>query len=327
MARLPLHTLPAFRALARLQNLRAAAEQLHLTHSAVSQQLRLLEEQIGFQLFDRRGRRIVLNNAGAALQRAVEPALDQLDEGLRAAAVASGGGTHYLRVTSLPSFAQRWVLPRMASWRQRHPDIRMELHASQQVVDLAREGFHAALRTGPGPWRGLVAERLLDSPLVALGSAQAARRLLGAPPEALADEPLLGHGPSWERWFALAGQRVKVKPVAWFNDAGMMLQAAEQDLGLALAREVLAADALRERRLYRLSPVALQDEESYAYWLVYPPELSDWPPLQALRAWLHDELSASMSVPELSPPGTAPEDPTGSRSRAASGAARRRRAR
>ena len=71
MARLPLHTLPAFRTLARLQNLRAAAEQLHLTHSAVSQQLRLLEEQIGFRLFDRNGRRIVLNAAGSAFLRAV----------------------------------------------------------------------------------------------------------------------------------------------------------------------------------------------------------------------------------------------------------------
>jgi LysR family transcriptional regulator, glycine cleavage system transcriptional activator len=111
MARLPLHTLPTFRTVAKLANLRAAAEELHLTHSAVSQQIRLLEEQIGFQVFDRRGRRIVLNNAGTALLRAVEPALAQLDEGLRAASVASGGGTHYLRVTSLPSFAQRWVLP------------------------------------------------------------------------------------------------------------------------------------------------------------------------------------------------------------------------
>lgn len=301
MARLPLHTLPAFRTVAKLANLRAAADELHLTHSAVSQQIRLLEEQIGFQVFARRGRRIVLNNAGAALLRAVEPALDQLDEGLRAAAVASGGNTHYLRVTSLPSFAQRWVLPRMGSWRQRHPDIGMELHSSQQVVGLSREGFHAALRTGAGPWRGLVCERLLDSPLIVLGSAQAARRLLGATPAALADEPLLGHGPTWERWFALAGERVKVKPVAWFNDAGMMLQAAEQDLGLALSREVLAADALREGRLFRLSPISLEDEETYAYWLVYPPELSDWPPLLALRDWLHDELAASMQPAPLRP--------------------------
>jgi len=329
MARLPLHVLPTFRTVARLANLRAAADELHLTHSAVSQQIRLLEEQIGFQLFDRRGRRIALNNAGSALLRAVEPALDQIDEGLRAASVAAGGGRDYLRVTSLPSFAQRWLLPRMASWRAAHPDIGMELHASQQVMDLSREGFHAALRTGSGPWRGLLAERLLESPLIVLGSAQAARRLLGRPVAALADEPLLGNGPTWERWFALAGERIRVKPVAWFNDAGMLLQAAEQDLGLALAREVLAADALREGRLYRLASLALEDEASYPYWLVYPPELRDWPPLQALRSWLSDELAASMKTlpAPLTPPGTAPEGRTESRSRVATAAPGRRRAR
>jgi LysR family glycine cleavage system transcriptional activator len=329
MARLPLHTLPTFRTVARLANLRAAAEELHLTHSAISQQIKLLEEQIGFELFERRGRRIVLNAAGAALLRSVEPALAQIDDGLRAAAAAAGGGRHQLRVTVLPSFAQRWWLPRMASWRTRHPDIGIELHTSQQVVDLVRDGFHAALRTGPGPWRGLVCERLFDLPLIALGSPNAARRLLGAPPAALADEPLLGDGPTWERWFALAGVRAKVRPVAEFNDAGMLLQAAEQDLGLALARELLAADALRDGKLYRLSPIAVQDDEAYAYWLCWPPALQDWPPLLALRRWLLDELKQSrLALPggaPVSPAGTAPAGRTGSRSRAASAAAPKRR--
>jgi LysR family glycine cleavage system transcriptional activator len=291
--RLPLQTLPAFRAVARLSNLRAAAEELHLTHSAVSQQIKLLEERIGFELFDRRGRRIALNAAGEALLRAVEPALTQLDDGMRAAAAAAGGTAHRLRVTLLPSFAQRWWMPRMASWRERHPDIAIELHTSQQVIDLQREGFHAALRQGNGDWRGLDAERLLDSPLIAVGSPTAARRLLGRGPEALADEPLLGDAPLWESWFALAGLRCRVNPVASFNDAGMMLQAAEQDLGLALARELLVADALRDGRLMRLSSLELTKDQAYALWFAYPSGLRDWPPLQALRAWVLDELKRS----------------------------------
>ncbi|MCW5666655.1 MAG: LysR family transcriptional regulator [Piscinibacter sp.] len=331
MARPPLHTLPTFRTVARLANLRAAAEELHLTHSAVSQQIRLLEEQIGFALFDRRGRRIVLNAAGAALLRSVEPALEQIDDGLRAAAAAAAVGEHTLRVTVLPSFAQRWWLPRMASWRERHPDIGIELHTSQQLVDLQRDGFHAAVRTGPGPWRGLECERLFEMPLIALGSPNAARRLLGQPARAFADEPLLGDAPTWERWFALAGERIKVRPVAEFNDAGMLLQAAEQDLGIALARAVFAADALREGRLYRLSPIEVNYENAYAYWLCWPPALRDWPPLRALRRWLVDELQRSLSAlnaapAPLSPPGTAPAGPTGSRSRAASAPRAKRRA-
>ena len=107
MSRIPLHVLPTFRAVARLQNLRAAAEEMSVTHSAVSQQVRLLEEQLGFQLFDRRGRRIVLNPAGAALLRSVEPALAQIDDGVQAAAAAAAGNQQRMRVTVLPSFAQR----------------------------------------------------------------------------------------------------------------------------------------------------------------------------------------------------------------------------
>ena len=319
--RLPLQTLPAFRAVARLANLRAAAEELHLSHSAVSQQIQLLEEQLGFPLFERRGRRIALNAAGSALLGAVEGALGQLDDGMRAAAAAACDTEHRIRLTLLPSFAQRWLLPRMASWRERHPGIGIELHASQQIVDLQREGFHAALRQGQGTWRGLEAERLLDSPLIAVGSPNAARRLLGRDPATFADEPLLGHGATWDQWFLLTGKRVRVTPVAEFNDAGMILQAAEQDLGLALGREVLAADALRAGRLYRLSPLALNDPDAYAYWLAYPPALRDWPPLVALRHWLHEEIAGTQAplanAASLIPPEeTAPVGRTGNRSRA-----------
>ncbi|MDH5537933.1 MAG: LysR substrate-binding domain-containing protein [Rhizobacter sp.] len=293
MACLPLQTLPTFRAVAQRANLRAAAEELHLTHSAVSQQIKLLEEQIGFAVFDRRGRRVVLNAAGAALLRAVEPALTQLDDGLRAAAAASGSAEQHIRITLLSSFAQRWLLPRIGLWRERHPDIGLELHTSQNLVDLQREGFHAALRQGGGQWRGLRTVCLTDSPLIALGSPVAARRLRDRDTAALADEPLLGSAALWQRWFALNGVRARVNPVAAFNDAGLMLQAAEQNLGLTLSREILAADALRDGRLVQLSSTAMHEDEADAYWLAFPPGLVDWPPLVALRQWLFDELAVS----------------------------------
>src|SRR5246127_3047369 len=105
MSRLPLNTLTAFRSVAELQNLRAAAETLHLTHSAVSQQIRGLEEQLGFELFDRRGRRVVLNPAGEALLRSVQTALSQLDDGVHAAAV----------LCSTLAAAAHWPVARAAS--------------------------------------------------------------------------------------------------------------------------------------------------------------------------------------------------------------------
>src|SRR6476659_3127827 len=101
--RLPLNTLPAFRAVAEMQNLRAAAESLHLTHSAVSQQLRGMEAQLGFQLFERRGRRVVLNAAGETLLRSVAAALATLDQGVQAAAAAASDTQQRLRISVLPS--------------------------------------------------------------------------------------------------------------------------------------------------------------------------------------------------------------------------------
>ena len=89
-------------------------------------------------------------------------------------------------------------------------------------------------------------------------------------------------------------------PVAVFNDAGLMLQAVEQNLGLALSRELLAADALADGRLVQRSPLTITDEPAFTYYLVYPPNLPDWPPLAALRQWLRDELEQSRRM--LHPP-------------------------
>ncbi len=294
--RLPLNTLPAFRAVARLQNLRAAAEELHLTHSAVSQQIKLLEEQVGLPLFDRRGRSLALNAAGAALQRAVEPALDRLADGLRDAHAAAAGAVQALRITALPSFATRWLLPRMGRWHERHPNIPLEVHASPQLVDLQREGFHVALRAGLGQWRGLQSARLIDSPIIAVAAPQRAERLLGATLAELATEPLLGEAQQWQRFLALGGVKLAHKPVADFNDFGLMLQATEQDLGIALTRALLAADALRSGRLVRLNTLELDDPHSSTYWFVHTPELADWPPVQALRDWLFEEIEQSRAT-------------------------------
>ena len=307
MSRLPLHTLPVFRTAARLQNLRATALEMHLSHSAVSQQISVLEEQLGFALFERRGRRIVLNEAGHALLCSVESALTQLDAGVLTAAATALGSSQRLRLTVMPSFLQRWLLPRMQRWRERHPDIALELHSSQHVMDLQRDGFHAALRQGSGGWPGLSDERLLDSPLVVVASPGTARRLQGGSIAALAHEPLLGHGESWDRWFSEGGLKIRSNPVASFNDAGLMLQAAEQGLGIALGREFMVADALRDGLLVQLSEQRLAPDAEYAsYYLVYPPTLRDWKPLQALRDWLHEEVcmlkeSMPAATPVLTP--------------------------
>lgn len=298
MPRLPLNTLPVFRAVAEKQNLRAAADALHLTHSAVSQQIRLLESRLGHPLFDRRGRRVVLNRAGAALLSSVQRAFAVLDEGVLTAAAAAGALEQRLRISVLPSFAQRWLLPRMTGWRQRHPELALEIETSQQVVDLQREGFHAAVRQGLGDWPGLVAERLFNESMsmIVVASPAMAGRLADVPPAAFLEEPLLGEAGLWQAWFGAAGITREVTPVAVFNDAALLLSAAEQGLGLAVARELLAADALRDGRLVRLSPISIEYEGARGYHLVYPPALRDWAPLAALRNWIRDELEQSQQA-------------------------------
>lgn len=310
MTRIQLNFLPTFVAVAQLENLRAAAEALHLTHSAVSQQIGEIENRLGFPLFDRRGRRIHLNAAGQALLRQAAPALALVEDGVQAAAAAAGA-TQGLRITMVPSFAQRWFLPRLGLWRARHPEITIDIEASFNLIDLQREGFHAGIRSGAGPWPGLLHERLYDAPtpMIAVADPQTALRLGGGTPADLAREPLLGEADTWESWFAAAGLRLRPVPVASFNDVGLMLQAAEQGLGLAVVRALLAADALRDGRLARLFDVSLILDRVQPYSLVYPPALKHWPPLSALREWLRHEFDSSLKMlgearaPEISGSG------------------------
>lgn len=288
--RFPLHYLAAFRAAAQTENLRAAAESLHLTHSAVSQQIRGLEAALGFEVFTRQGRRLVLNPAGQALQRAVAKVFAELQAGLLAAQTAHGSHAQTLRVTALPSFAQRWLMPRLPRWQALQPCITLDLHTGQQVVDLAREGYHVGLRVGRGPWPGLVNERLFHSPLIAVAAPALAHRLIGQPLEALASQPLLDDG--WREWFALAGLPVAPVVVASFNDAGVLLQAAEQGMGVALARELIAGDALLDGRLVRVAAQELDIDAGRDYHVVYPETLRNDPAVRAFCDWVHAEVAA-----------------------------------
>jgi LysR family glycine cleavage system transcriptional activator len=325
MSRLPLATLPTFCAVARRANLRAAAEALHLTHSAVSQQIQQLEQRLGVPLFERRQRRLVLNAAGAALLAAVEPALDRIAAGAEEAVAQARGQTRQLRISLLPSFTQRWMLPRMARWREAHPDIAIELHASHQLVDLAREGFHAAVRYGQGQWPGLVSERLMNTRLLAVAAPALASALAGLSPAELLRQPLLGDPEEWAAWAAQAGLAQRPVPLASFNDAGLMAQACELGLGVALTRELLLADALLAGTLVQVSEQALPDDSRLGYWLVYRPEQAELAPLVAFRQWMRNEIQASGRAlarrqRALRPAaGTAAAGSTGSRSRAASG--------
>lgn len=288
--------LPAFKAAAELGNLRSASMLLHVTPSAISQQIAKLEEQLGFVLFKREGRKVVLNEAGTLLLRRVQAALNEIEAGVQeAATVANAQAETVIWISVVPSFAQRWLLPRIGRWRAAHPGIGIKIDATQRVADLAHEGVHAGIRAGAGVWPGLISERLshVDAPLVLVGCPGAALRLSGNGPAAVANESLLGDSQLWQEWFARAGFDTAVQPAASFADSGLMLQAAEQDIGLVLARGVYIVDSLRDGRLMRLSDVEVPLPDPQSFFFVYPPGLKDWPPLRALSDWLKQEIVES----------------------------------
>ena len=299
MSRLPLNFLNTFRSTAQTQNFRATALALNLTHSAVSQQIKLLEEHLGVALFARVKRSVVLTHAGAVFLKGIDRALLEVDAAEAAARAADQQRGEMIRMTVLPSFAQRWLLPRMARWRDLHPDLPLNIDASLVSADLTREGYHAGIRVGGGHWNGLIAEPLFPEgcDLIVVGSPDASRRIADVGPMGLLQEPMIGDEPSWRRWFEAAGIKAgKLRPVADFNDLGLMLQAVERDLGIALVREMMAFDALLEGKLVRLSAVTVASEDDMSYYFIYPEALAEWPPLRELHQWLKSELTLATAL-------------------------------
>lgn len=188
--RLPLHVLPTFVIAARLENLRATAQQVHLTHGAVSQQIQLLEQAVGYSLFERRGRGVRLNAAGKEMLAAVEPALQALQQGVARARRAAASQT--LRISVLPSFAHYWLLPRLPAFHEACADIALDIDASLTLQDLSQRGFDAAIRIGNGQWAGLQAQRIASGDVLPVASPDMARQW-GTAFENGGDVPLLEH--------------------------------------------------------------------------------------------------------------------------------------
>jgi LysR family glycine cleavage system transcriptional activator len=196
----------------------------------------------------------------------------------------------------MPSFAARWLLPRIGRFLRRHPEIDVEIAASLALVDFAREDVDVAIRFGNGGWPGVIAERVLDDWFFPVASPHFRRGRLPKRPADLARLPLLRSDDEyWRPWFVAAGLDLP-EPVRGhgFNDSSLMLEAAIAGEGIALARHSLVAGDLRERRLVRLFDVAVPSP--HAYYLVHPKRLDGTPKLAAFRDWLGEEIAAFRSA-------------------------------
>ncbi|MDZ7840992.1 MAG: transcriptional regulator GcvA [Gammaproteobacteria bacterium] len=281
----PLRAVRAFVVAARHMSLTRAAEELFVTQSAVSRQIRELETDLGVTLFERRGRNLRLTAEGRALAWVAGDALDRLTE--EAIALRTRRSGPVVTLSMLPSVAARWLAPRLADFITAHPDIDLRIAASRQFTDFETEGVDAAIRYGLGDWPSVAATHLADEEIVPVCSPAYAHEVGLVKPADLAQASLL-HGDlpeDWRDWFRAAGVTDPVpRRGPHFGDANALLQAATDGLGVALGRSLLVADDLRAGRL--VEPFGPRLQARYAYWFVLPRSQALSERLVRVRDWL-----------------------------------------
>jgi LysR family transcriptional regulator, glycine cleavage system transcriptional activator len=288
----PLSALRAFEAAARHLNFTRAAEELNLTHGAISHQMKALEGQLGVTLFRRERRRLLLTDAGQRFAARVRAVLSDLAEGVDA--IAGKSDPHLLTVSMLPSFASRWLIPRLASFQRRHPEIDVHVSGSHALAEFGAGGVDLAIRFGRGGWPGVVAEKLFDEEVFPVASPKLAGRWPLKPQELDRFVLLRSEREPWQPWFRAMGialDEPKRGPI--FSDEILMLQAAEHGLGIALARGAIAAPEIAAGRLVRLFPSRVQPRS--AYYLVYPRANASLPTVAAFREWIMAEVALGRS--------------------------------
>lgn len=283
----PLAALRAFEAAARHLSFRLAAEELSVTPTAVSHQIRQLESLLGIALFERQARSVVLTPEGRLLFPALREGFDLMTAAL--APLMGPKRRRILTVSATPAFVARLLVPRLAEFQAAHPELDLRLHASTQPVDFATQQIDAAIRYGQGPYRGLRHEPLLRTGFAPMCSPALKLRK----PADLARHPLLHfqwqptfrEPPDWTAWRRAAGLRnLDVGRGITFTDETHAIDAAIAGQGVGLLNTALVADALARGTLVMPFGPTL---EGLHYQLVYPPAAEGDSALAALREWLH----------------------------------------
>ena len=285
----PLNSLRVFEAAARRLSFTRAAAELNVTQAAVSHQIKALEGRLGVALFRRLNRSLRLTDAGQALFAPVGEALDLVAAAILRLDAAEATGA--LVVSTMDSFAANWLVPRLARFRARAPDIDVHITTSDQFVDFAREGIDVAVRYGRGDWPDLDVRRLMTEevfPVCSPGLVERGPRL--AAPADLAGQTLLHDalGEDWRMWLLAAGvDGVDPERGPRYSHSNLVVQAAIAGEGVALGRSVLVADALAEGRLVR--PFAISLPVEFAYYVVAPKGAAARPKVKDFRDWLLEE--------------------------------------
>jgi LysR family glycine cleavage system transcriptional activator len=290
MERTPLNALQVFVTAARAQNMTRAAERLHLTVSALSHQVRLLEQRLNVTLFVRGPRGLKTTAEGALLLQRIGPHFDAIDAALEP---LCSRRDCVLSISALPSLASSWLMPRLPQFVARHPDFEFNLDSSVARVDFADGRFDGALRYGPGHWDGVTAELLFEEWLTPVASPTLLKGRKPPRLDELGDWPLLSPDDPWPRWFEQFGGKEPKRYVATFSDSDTLQRATAEGLGVSLGRATLMRPLVESGRLVVLFPERMKAR--YAHYLVYPERSTRHKGFQAFREWLHAEADAFQS--------------------------------
>ena len=297
--RLPsLNALRVFEAAARHQSFARAAEELHVTPAAVSQQIKALEDYLGIMLF-KRGKTLMLSESSNAVLQQVSDAFDQLERAMLKVRVDRVAEP--LVLSTPPAFAARWLMPRLDDFHERHPEIELHLLATRRPVDFAIEAVDVAIRFGSGGFRDLLVEPLMQEKFVLVATPAIASTITTATDltrsSLLEDDCQIKNGefPDWKTWLSTLGiAQIPLKLRRYSGDSNLAIQAAVNGMGVTLAWHSLVADDVKSGRLALVLDQSIPT--SLGFHLVMPEKHAALEKVVAFRAWLFDQVAQQKAV-------------------------------
>ncbi|MEZ5910804.1 MAG: LysR family transcriptional regulator [Paracoccaceae bacterium] len=283
--------LRSFEAAARHQSFTLAAEELSLSQGAISRQVKELEQTIGTALFRRVGRGVRLTEAGFNFAQSLAQDLENIRQTV-SRAIAAGSGHSVLRVSVLPTFGNRWLVPRLEDFTRRNPEVSLSLATRVRPFDLARERFDLAIHFGQEDWPDARMTHLCHETLLAIAAPEFAKRHSITSAAALSEAPLLHletRPRAWADWFHAAGITDRdVYPGMQFDQFSMIITAARHGLGAGLVPSYLIEEELSGGALVQLDPAVTRTRNSY---FIATPEGIDNPAAAAFAHWLSEQVS------------------------------------
>ncbi len=284
MAAIPLNALRTFEAVASRLSFAKGAEALNVSPAAVSSQIRSLEQRLNQPLFHRQGRQITLTETGRKLLPGVQRGLAELRRAMQTVSQDRSEGV--LNLSMMPTFLQKWLMPRLTEFYDFQPQIDLRINADNTQVNFEHSDFHAAIRFGTGKWPGVKAGKMLDDWILPVCSPRLLREIgpLKSIEELQQHDLLFVESEVWDAWFRVLGESGRDSHWPLLNDSLSILMAAEQGQGIALSRWSLVARDIAAGRLVR--PIDTVVRTDWSYYFVAPPHYYDLPKVAAFRDWI-----------------------------------------